>query len=58
MMNFVRDWMARLTRSMSNAVLLFSLMSIRVVYDLFRFLFCAYLFSGKSVEMAALSALL
>ena len=42
MMNFARDWMARLTRSVSNlSVLLFSLMSIRVVYDpLFHFLFC------------------
>ena len=62
-MNFLRDWMARLTRSASDAVvvLLFSrMMRIRVVCDLFRFLFLqkAYLFSGKSVDTAALSALL
>jgi hypothetical protein len=50
--------MARLTRSIKSVVLLFSLMIIRVVYDFFRFLLCARIFSGKSAEMSALSALL
>jgi hypothetical protein len=64
-MNFLRDWMARLTRSASDnaalVLLLFSRMMMRIrgrVRPLsLPFLQKAYLFSGKSVDTAALSAL-